>query len=158
MKLEIIMAHELGHVVHFDGWKRQLVSSCLILCAGFGWFILSSPFVAPFLVSSFISLFTEVGLPAVQFLWIYLVVFLLGLWLGALSIAQWYRRQGEQHADIFALQLTRNVPAFRSTMTRLAKLNRTPMRSSSAFYSHLGLIERLHYADQFEAQQRAPMQ
>ena len=149
-ELDVIIAHELGHLVYFDLWKRRLVSSSLILFVGFGWFILSSPFLA--------SRFSQMtGSNYTHLPWGYLGFLLLCMGLWAYRIAQWYRLQGEERADIFALQLTRNVSAFRSAMIRLTKLNRVPVRSSSSFQSHPTLAERLHLANQFEARLRAPM-
>jgi len=149
-ELDVIIAHELGHIVYVDLWKQRLVSSCLILLVGLGWFILSSRFLA----SRFAQL---TGSSDTHLPWAYFGFLLLCMILWTYRIAQWYRRQGEQRADIFALQLTRNVSAFRSTMIRLARLNKMPIRSSS-FYSHPNLSERLYSADQFEAQQRAARQ
>lgn len=135
-EIEVILAHELGHLVHHDIWTRLVMRGLTFL----GLF---------YLISLYPAMFTAVD-PLSQIL--PLIGFLL---LAAFSsVTMRYRRHQEYQADEFALQATGNVPAFKSAMIRLTNLNLSPATSTRRTRhprSHPTLVKRLQHADEFTA-------
>ncbi len=112
-EIEVIMAHELGHHVHGDIW-RGIAADSLVTLIGF--------YIAHLVLKAGISGFGFRGLGDVAafplFVLVMIVFSLLTMPLGnALS------RSRENAADMYALDITRNAPAFISAMQKLANQN-----------------------------------
>ena len=144
-EIEVVLAHELGHHVHYDIWRGIALESALILL-GFALTDVVLRRMGPHLgVSSPADL---AGLP------------LLVLTAGAVSLALTpaalaLSRRHERRADRFALQLTSNPSAFISAMRRLGAQNLAEERPSRLvrwlFHSHPPLDERLAFARAWSA-------
>lgn len=144
-EIEVVLAHELGHHVHYDIWRGIALESVLILL-GFALTDVVLRLMGPRLgVSSPGDL---AGMP------------LLVLTAGAVSlvltpVALALSRRHERRADTFALQLTSNPSAFISAMRRLGAQNLAEQRPSRLvrwlFHSHPPLEERLAFARAWSA-------
>jgi len=143
-EIEVVLAHELAHHVHWDIWKGIVFESALVLAG----FYLAS--VALGALSAPIGLHgvdDVAGLP------------LLVLAAGAVSlvmvpVAHAMSRAFERNADRFALDLTRNPGAFVSAMRRLGAQNLAEEHPSKIvqwlFYSHPPIRERIAAAQAFK--------
>lgn len=142
-EIEVVLAHELAHHVHGDIWKGLLVESVLML-AGF--------FVA---AQSLVHLGPRLGLDGVEDLaGLPLLLLAAGIVsLIMLPVTHAMSRAHERRADRFALELTRNPPAFISAMKRLGQQNLAEDHPSKLvewwFYSHPPLRERISAAHAF---------
>ncbi|MGH2479304.1 MAG: M48 family metalloprotease, partial [Ktedonobacteraceae bacterium] len=111
-EIEVILAHELGHLVHHDIWMRLLMRGLTVLSF---LYLLDQFFIAdgtPHNAQAFFGI-TQQFLP------------LLGLILliGFMRLTRRYQRYQEYQADELALQATGKVQAFKDAMTRLTDLN-----------------------------------
>ncbi len=144
-EIEVILAHELGHHVHYDLWKQLALGAILqysifyVLYLFFKSFVYQENLVAP------MSLVYPLD---------FCNLFLLYLFLseGAFYVKRWYSRWRERQADEYALFLTQNVSAFKSEQVRMARINKYP--ASPRFYyrlrsTHPTTKERLRHADDF---------
>jgi STE24 endopeptidase len=149
-EIEVVLAHELGHHVHYDIWRGIALESALTLL-GFALTDVVLRSIGPRLgVSSPADL---AGMP------------LLVLTAGAVSLvltpaALALSRRHERRADRFALQLTSNPSAFISAMRRLGAQNLGEERPSRLvrwlFHSHPPLDERLAFARAWPNDVRQP--
>ncbi len=142
-EIEVILAHELAHHVHFDLWRGMAVQA-LVLFAGF--------FVADLVLRSVADAAGLRGLSDPAALPVLLLVagawsFLMLPLLNALSRGQ------ERAADRYALATTRNVDAFVTAMKRLSQQNMAEEYPSPLvrwlFYSHPPIRERIEAARAF---------
>jgi STE24 endopeptidase len=139
-EIEVILAHELAHHVHRDIWKGIALETVLIALG----FYLANVVLTRFATSFGLSGKADVGaLP------------LLLLAAGAVSLtlmplANAFSRAHERRADRYALELTRNVPAFVSAMKRLGAQNLAEEHPSRLvqilFYTHPPITARIHAA------------
>lgn len=141
-EFEVILAHELGHYVHHDIWRRLVIRGLTVLALLYVIYLAFNPF-----------LFEDV-VPAPLVFFIPLVGYL--LLLGFLYGTLYLRRRQEYQADEFALQATGNVPVFKDAMTRLTNLSMavaTSTRRRGRSATHPALAQRLQHADEFAARQ-----
>lgn len=144
-EIEVVLAHELAHHVHGDIWKGLVLESGLIV---FGFFAAARVLAALTVRLGLDGPGDVAGLP------------ILLLAAGAVSLvmlpaARALSRAHERQADRFALELTRNPPAFISAMKRLAAQNLADERPSKLvewlFHSHPPLGDRIDAARQFSS-------
>ena len=112
-EIEVILAHELAHHVYRDIWFGLALESVLILVG---------LYAADGVLSRFGNSFGLAGKSDIAALPL-LVLTLGGVSLALLPVANAVSRAHERRADRYALQMTRNVPAFVSAMKRLAAQN-----------------------------------
>lgn len=144
-EIEVILAHELGHLVHHDIWTRIGMNSLISLSSLYLLYLdvtdnswLNALFVSSPMLQALSSLFA-------------ILLFLI-LWVLCMN----YRRYQEYQADEFALRITGNVQAFKTSMTRLTTMNRLEATEKRRFRlpaSHPTLQQRLQHADAFALQQ-----
>jgi STE24 endopeptidase len=149
-EIEVVLAHELGHHVHYDIWRGIALESALTLL-GFALTDVVLRSIGPRLGATSPADLT--GMP------------LLVLTAGAVSLALTpaalaLSRRHERRADRFALQLTSNPSAFISAMRRLGAQNLGEERPSRLvrwlFHSHPPLDERLAFARAWQDDVRQP--
>jgi STE24 endopeptidase len=139
-EIEVILAHELAHHVHRDIWKGIALETVLIALG----FYLADAVLARFAMSFGLTGKGDVAaLP------------LLLLAAGAVSlalmpVANAFSRAYERRADRYALEMTRNVPAFVSAMKRLGAQNLAEEHPSRLvqilFYTHPPISARINAA------------
>lgn len=145
-EIEVVLAHELGHQVHYDIWKLIISQSVLTLGGlylvnlALHWAVdahhfyrgLADPATIPF-VLVLASVFGLIVMPLSN----------------ALS------RAIEYQADEYALQATHKVEPFKSAMTRLANQNLAEVEPSPIieflFHNHPSIKKRLAHADEFSS-------
>jgi STE24 endopeptidase len=136
-EIEVIIAHELAHLVHHDIWTRLVMRGLRFL----GFFYVAYLYLAVFNQPD-----------AFLHLWIWIAAFC--LLVAFIVLINRYRRYQEYQADEFALQITRNVQAFKDAMTRLTDMNlliATSTKKARHPTSHPTLVKRLQHADEFAA-------
>jgi STE24 endopeptidase len=146
-EIEVILAHELAHHVYRDIWSAILVETALIALGCFA----ADRVLGVFVSSAGLEGKGDVaGLP------------LLVLAAGVVSLVSMpasnaLSRAHERRADHYALTMTRNAPAFISTMKRLAAQNLAEEEPSRLvqviFHSHPPISARIAAAQQY---QKAP--
>jgi STE24 endopeptidase len=139
-EIEVILAHELSHHVHFDLW-RGLAIQMVLLFAGF--------YAAHVALVTFADALALRGLEDPAGLPLLLLA-------GGVSsfvfmpLSNALSRAHERRADRFALQMTRDAAAFISAMRRLSQQNLAEERPSRTvqwlFYSHPPIRERIEAA------------
>ncbi|MDP1676351.1 MAG: M48 family metallopeptidase [Bacteroidota bacterium] len=141
-EIETVFAHELGHYSHGHIWKGIAVGTVSIFL---GLYLTSLAYSASLSWFGFTSISQIAALP------------LLTLWLSIYSlftspIGNIISRKHEFEADRYAVERTKNKPAFISTMNKLAEMNladRTPHALVEfLFYSHPSIAKRIHAAEQ----------
>ncbi len=141
-EIETVFAHELGHYSHGHIWKGILIGTISIFL---GLYLTSLAYAASLSWFGFTSISQIAALP------------LLTLWLSVYSlmtspIGNILSRKHEFEADRYAVEQTKNRPAFVSTMNKLAEMNladRTPHPLVEfLFYSHPSIEKRIHAAEQ----------
>jgi STE24 endopeptidase len=139
-EIEVILAHELAHHVYRDIWRGLALESVLI---GLGFFLADRALTL--LAGSFgITGKTDIAALPLLLLTSGLVSIALMPAANALS------RAHERRADRYALDMTKNAPAFVSAMKRLAAQNLAEERPSRLvellFYSHPPMAARIEAA------------
>jgi STE24 endopeptidase len=145
-EIEVILAHELAHHVHRDIWKGIALETVLI-ALGF--------YLADLVLTRFAGSFGLTGKGDIAALPLLLLA--AGtVSLALMPLANALSRAHERRADRYALEMTRNVPAFVSAMRRLGAQNLAEERPSRLvqilFYTHPPISARIAAA---EAWQRA---
>jgi STE24 endopeptidase len=143
-EIEVVLAHELGHQVHYDIWKLIISQSVLTLGGlylvnlALHWAVdihhfyraLADPATIPF-VLVLASVFGLIVMP----------------------LSNGLSRAIEYQADEYALQATHKVEQFKSAMTRLANQNLAEVEPSPIieflFHNHPSIKKRLAHADEF---------
>jgi len=147
-EIEVILAHELAHHVHHDIWSGLAVEAALIV-AGF--------FAADVLLA---ALWVPLGLTGKDDLAALPLLLLVGGGLSVLVMPLFnaFSRAHERRADRYALDLTRNAPAFVSAMKRLGVQNLAEERPSPIvellFHSHPSISARVAAAHEWAARAR----
>jgi STE24 endopeptidase len=148
VEIEVILAHELAHLVHHDIWTRLIMRGLSFL----GFFYLLYACLNVLLMSSNADASPSAsGLQLVLALLVLMLLFVFALFVMR------YRRRQEYQADEFALQTTGQVQAFKNAMTRLTNMNMqvaTSTRRARHPATHPDLLKRLKHADEFAARQR----
>jgi STE24 endopeptidase len=139
-EIETVLAHELAHHVHKDIPLGIVVESSILL-AGF--------YLASWMLDWGIEVFGFSGpgdIAALPLLGLAFGIF----GLATLPLTNTYSRWREHLADVYALQVTRNGPAFASAFTRLANQNLAdadpPAWEEFLLYSHPALGKRIAMA------------
>jgi STE24 endopeptidase len=136
-EIEVILAHELAHHVHRDIWKGIALDIALIA---------AGCYLADRALTGFAGSFGLTGKADVA------ALPLLLLSAGAVSlalapVANALSRAHERRADRFALDMTRNAPAFVAAMKRLGATNLAEERPSRLvellFYTHPPIDARI---------------
>jgi STE24 endopeptidase len=140
-EIETVFAHELGHYSHGHIRKGIIVGTLSIFI---GLYLTSLAYSASLTWFGFTSMTQLAALP------------LLTLWLGLYSLvtsplSNMLSRKHEFEADRYAVERTKNVAAFISTMNKLASMNladRTPHPFIEfLFYSHPSIEKRIRAAE-----------
>ena len=139
-EIEVILAHEIAHHVHYDIWTALLLETLVIVV---------SLYTAHAALGRFgYGVGEAAGLP------------LIALVVGAVSFAltplgNAWSRHNERRADRFALALTERPAAFISAMRRLGAQNLAEERPSAPvfwfFHTHPTIDERIATARTFKA-------
>ena len=139
-EIEVILAHELAHHVHRDIWKGIALETILI-ALGF--------YLADRVLARFAGSFGLMGKGDVAALPLLLLA---GgaVSLALMPLANALSRAHERRADRYALEMTRNVPAFVSAMKRLGAQNLAEEHPSRLveflFYTHPPIGARVEAA------------
>ncbi len=140
-EIETVFAHELGHYVHGHIRKNILVGTLSIFI---GLYLTSLAYAASLSWFGFERIEQLAALP------------LLTLWLGVYSlvtapIGNLLSRKYEFEADRYAVERTKNTPAFVSTMQKLATMNLADTAPHPLieffFYSHPSIEKRIRAAE-----------
>lgn len=139
-EIEVILAHEIAHQVHWDIWKGIAVQSALI-------------FVGFFAVDLALNAWTSaLGLtgPADVAGMPLLVLVVSAVTLAALPMANGLSRRFEHSADVYALEVTGMRDQFISAMDKLAEQNMARRRPNPivefVFHSHPSIDRRIRFA------------
>ena len=140
-EIEVVAAHELGHLVRHHMLKGILVSG-MVSVIGF------------FVMARLYLLYTAaLGVPQYDLsalLFLSLVMTLLGVL--AIPLGNFYSRRIEHEADDFALLTTGMRDEFASSMHKLGKLNLTPEDPPAwiekIFFSHPSIAARIRAAEE----------
>ena len=147
-EIEVILAHELAHHVHHDIWSGIAVETGLIVL-GF--------YAADRVLDATAGSFGLTGKSDVALLPLLLLAG------GAVSMALMplfnaLSRLHERRADRYALDMTRNAPAFMSAMKRLAAQNLAEQRPSRLvevlFHTHPPIAARIEAAQSWASRAR----
>jgi len=138
-EIEVVLAHELGHLVKHHMIKGITVSAIASLI---GFYIMAqiySAYVAMLNVSAY-------GLAEIPFLGLMMTIF--GFL--AMPLGNFYSRRIEREADLFALERTGMRKEFAESMRKLGKLNLTPENPPAwiekIFFSHPSIGARIKAA------------
>ncbi len=138
-EIEVVLAHELGHLVRHHMIKGILVSAVMSLI---GIYIMAQ-------VYSFYAATLHVpayDLSAIPFLALEMTVF----GIVAMPLGNFYSRRIEHEADLFALDTTGMRKEFAESMRKLGKLNLTPENPPAwiekVFFSHPSIGARIRAA------------
>jgi STE24 endopeptidase len=142
-EIEVILAHELAHHVHRDIWKGIALETVLI-ALGF--------YLADRVLGRFAGSFGLMGKGDVAALPLLLLA-AGAVSLALMPLANALSRAHERRADRYALEMTRNVPAFVSAMKRLGAQNLAEEHPSRLveilFYTHPPISARIEAAQAF---------
>jgi STE24 endopeptidase len=139
-EIEVILAHELAHHVHRDIWKGIALETGLI-ALGF--------YLADRVLTRFAASFGLMGKGDIAALPLLLLA-AGAVSLALMPLANALSRAHERRADRYALEMTKNVPAFVSAMKRLAAQNLAEEHPSRLvqilFYTHPPISARIDAA------------
>ena len=147
-EIEVILAHELAHHVHRDIWAGIALETGLMALA---FFLADQALVWATGRSGIVGSRDPPGLP---------ILVLAGgaVSLALMPMANALSRAHERRADRYALDLTRNAPAFMTAMKRLGAQNLAEERPSRLvevlFYTHPPLNARIDAAARWDAARR----
>jgi len=139
-EIEVILAHELAHHVHRDIW-RGIALEMILVTLGF--------YLADVALTRFAMSFQLTGKADVAALPLLLLA-AGAVSLALMPVANAFSRAHERRADRYALEMTRNVPAFVSAMKRLGAQNLAEEHPSRLvqilFYTHPPISARINAA------------
>ncbi|HEU5375684.1 MAG TPA: M48 family metalloprotease [Ktedonobacteraceae bacterium] len=142
-EIEVILAHELGHLAYRDHWK-QFFTRVLSLLSLFAVLQYVLPPLHVGLLNGALAGFVAI------------ICFIISNTIGN-TLFQIGSRSREYQADEYALHVTGKIRAFQNAMARLVYTNGTQSRGRrpvSFSWSYPTLAERLRHADEFAARQR----
>ena len=138
-EIEVVLAHELGHLVKHHMMKGIIVSAVVSLI---GFCIMAQIYTA----YSFIIHVPVYDLAAIPFLAMVMTIF----GVVAVPLGNFYSRRIEHEADTFALDATGMRKEFAESMRKLGKLNLTPENPPAwiekIFFSHPSIGARIKAA------------
>ena len=144
-EIETVLAHELGHHVHGDVWRRIVVQTALTLVG---------LFLADRLLRWGVATFAFQGLADVAAFPL-VVMAMGGLAVLAMPLANAYSRWREGLADQFSLKMTSKPQAFISSMTKLANQNLSEAEpepwAEFLLHSHPAIGKRIKRAQGFKS-------
>jgi STE24 endopeptidase len=136
-EIEVILAHEVGHHVHNDIWKNIAAQTLFTFVV---FFLLSKLLARLTPMFGFLSISDVANLPL-------LMLLSMGFSILTVPLASVFSRGRERAADRFALDATRRVDAFISSMEKLGEKNlaeRQPNRwIEFVFHSHPCIARRI---------------
>lgn len=140
-EIEVILAHELAHHVHRDIWKGIALETGLI-ALGF--------YLADVVLTRLAGSFGLTGKGDIAALPLLLLA-AAAVSIALMPLANAVSRAHERRADRYALEMTRNVPAFVSAMKRLGAQNLAEEHPSRLvqilFYTHPPISARIRAAE-----------
>ena len=143
-EIEVVLAHELGHHVHYDIWKL-IVSQSILMLVGL-YLVNVALHWAVYTEGFYRGLADSANIPFVLMLTAILSLIIT-------PIGNSISRAIEYHADDYALQSTTMVEPFKNAMTRLANQNLADIEPSPLvemlFSDHPSVGRRLQHADAF---------
>jgi STE24 endopeptidase len=142
-EIETVLAHELAHHVHND---------LLLGLAAEAFIILAGMWSASVLLAWGVDYFGFRGVSDLAALPLFVAA--MGIFgLVTMPLVNYLSRGRERAADLYALQTTKNAPAFRSVMLKLAGQNLSdanpPTWVTFLFYSHPPIAERVKLAENY---------
>ncbi|MSQ31900.1 MAG: M48 family peptidase [Dehalococcoidia bacterium] len=139
-EIEVVLAHELGHHVHWDVPKGILITSLLTLV---------ELYLAYLFLKWVIPHTNFSGIDDVAALPLLAIVFGTVAFISRPAL-NWNSRRIEADADRFSIAVTRDLPSFESAMVRLTDQNLSDAEPSAwekaLFYSHPPFPERVRLA------------
>jgi STE24 endopeptidase len=139
-EIEVIFAHEIGHHVHRHV-PKMIVTGAIFSLAGF--------YVIDRVIKAWAGVATAAETPTSALPLVMFTMFAFMLILSPLQNA--ISRRYERQCDRYALQRTKNAPAYRTAFLKLAKLNKADMAPNPVevflLHSHPPIAERLAMAD-----------
>ena len=145
-EIEVILAHELAHHVHHDIWIGLALETALMTLGFYLADVALARVVGQFGIA---ARWDPAALP---------ILVLAGgvVSLALMPVANAVSRAHERRADRYALEMTRNVPAFMSAMKRLGAQNLAEEQPSRLvqvlFYTHPPISARLEAAQAWTRQ------
>jgi STE24 endopeptidase len=138
-EIEVVLAHELGHLVKHHMMKGIIVSAVISLI---GFYIMAQIYSAYAAVLN-VPVYDLTALPFLAF-----VVTIFGI--VAMPLGNFYSRRIEHEADLFALDTTKMRKEFAESMRKLGRLNLTPENPPAwiekIFFSHPSIGARIKAA------------
>ena len=138
-EIEVVLAHELGHLVRHHMMKGIIVSAAVSLL---GFFVMAQAYSA-YAAALNVPVYE---LSAIPFLALILTIF----GIAAMPLGNFYSRKIEHEADVFALEATGMRKEFAESMRKLGKINLTPENPPAwiekIFFSHPSLAARIKTA------------
>lgn len=139
-EIEVVLAHELGHHVHWDVPKGIILMSLLTL---------AELYLAHVFLQWIIPYTDFSGIDDVAALPLLAIVFGVVAFITRPAL-NWNSRRIEADADRFAIVITKDLPSFESAMMRLTDQNLSDAEPSAwekaLFYSHPPFPERVRLA------------
>jgi len=142
-EIEVVVAHELGHLKHKDIFKLLIVNALIIL-TGLFW-------VNKILKMS-VNSFSLKAIDDISFFPVLAFVFVIFGFLTT-PLLNGYSRFIEKKADQFSIEITKKPLDFISTMNKLGKMNLSEINPSRTveifFYDHPPINKRIAFAKSF---------
>jgi STE24 endopeptidase len=135
-EIVVLFAHELGHYVHGDHWRKPVVRLGIRLLE----YGLIALILAAATATSTGGDITTVPL--------FVLVNLLSWLYGTITFYR-FSRHCEYEADEFALQATGLATAFEQAMIRIANINRVVAHPERESATHPSLVSRIKHAQEF---------
>lgn len=147
-EIEVVMAHELGHHVHWDIWRGILLDSVVTL-VGF--------YLAHLGLKAGLSAFGYRDLGDVAAFPLFVLV-MVAFSLLTMPLGNAFSRAREHAADEYALKITGKATAFISAMKKLANQNladaEPPAWAVWLFYTHPPIRDRVKRGENYLKQQQ----
>ncbi len=138
-EIEVVVAHELGHVKHNDVVRMLCINSGVIFAA----FFMMDQILKKFLVASGLQRIDDIAFFPM------LVLGFIILSLITTPLINAYSRVMEKRADVFSVAKTKNPMAFISLMKKLGEMNLSEFSPSwlieMFFYDHPPIQKRIDY-------------
>ena len=143
-EIEVLIAHEIGHHVHHDLWRKIAVWTGIRLI-GYG---IMALIMAGGTVTSLSLTHNSADITTIPFFVLAQILF----WLSGSPYFYTFNRYIEHKADEFALQTTGKAIAFKQAIIRIANLNRIVANPQKNTATHPSIVSRIKYAEEFAKQ------